>query len=294
MVGYACPRPSDFAGPRPRAGRTGHAVLDKGRWSRETEGMTRDDTYSRVDYRRFVAWPDRIRREAPFLLEVFSAAPSRRLVDLGCGTGEHCRFFAERGFEVVGIDSSESMIEEARRTPGAEKVSFLIGDIRNVGELLEADVGAAVCLGNTLTHLAAPADLAAAFEGLARRLRPDGIFLFQILNYPRLVRDNIRHLPLNFKMDGPREEIFFRLMEFLPGGRVRFCPTTLLYDPGEECPLRVVRSRRVELKGWTIEELEPLLDGAGFEVRAVFGDMEGSAFDPAVSGDLVVEARRRG
>jgi glycine/sarcosine N-methyltransferase len=271
------------------------APLDKRVPRRETERMIHgDDPYSRVDYRRFVAWPARIRREAPFLLRVLSSIPSRRLVDLGCGTGEHCRFFFEEGFEVVGIDSSEGTIEEARRAPGAEMVAFLVGDIRNVGDLLETDMGAAVCLGNTLTHLKEPADMSAALEGLASRLQPDGVFLFQILNYPRLVRGNIRHLPLNFKKDGPSEEIFFRLMEFLPEGRVRFCPTTLLYDPSEDCPVRAVRSRLVNLKGWTREELEPLLEGAGFAVRSVHGDMEGGDFDPETSGDLVMLARRRG
>jgi len=35
-----------------------------------------DDPYSRVDYRRMVAWPERIRREAPFLREFLKRAPT--------------------------------------------------------------------------------------------------------------------------------------------------------------------------------------------------------------------------
>jgi 2-polyprenyl-3-methyl-5-hydroxy-6-metoxy-1,4-benzoquinol methylase len=85
-----------------------------------------DDPYSRVDYRRFVAWPQRIEREWPFLQKVLGSAPSRRVLDLGCGTGEHARFLATKGFSVVGIDASESMLAKAREgsTPaGVELVA---------------------------------------------------------------------------------------------------------------------------------------------------------------------------
>jgi hypothetical protein len=48
--------------------------------------MPDDDHYSRVDYRRMVAWPERLRREGPFFEEIFRDASQRRLLDLGCGT----------------------------------------------------------------------------------------------------------------------------------------------------------------------------------------------------------------
>lgn len=79
--------------------------------------MSESDPYSRFEYRRLIAWPERIRREWPFLERLLATAPSRRLLDLGSGTGEHARFLASHGFSVVGIDASESMIETSHEEP---------------------------------------------------------------------------------------------------------------------------------------------------------------------------------
>ena len=83
--------------------------------------MTPDDPYSRVDYRRLVAWPERIEREWPFLSRVLGH--SGRVIDLGSGTGEHSRFLASKGFAVVGIDSSPT-------TPGAVGPNVTIVEVK--------------------------------------------------------------------------------------------------------------------------------------------------------------------
>lgn len=49
--------------------------------------MNERDPYSRVEYPKLIAWPERIRREWPLLEEVLSTGPSRRLLELGCGPG---------------------------------------------------------------------------------------------------------------------------------------------------------------------------------------------------------------
>ncbi|MCK6439166.1 MAG: class I SAM-dependent methyltransferase [Planctomycetes bacterium] len=45
-----------------------------------------------------------------------------RVVDVACGTGISSRAFASRGFEVIGIDPSEAMLERARSMGGARYV----------------------------------------------------------------------------------------------------------------------------------------------------------------------------
>ncbi|MFB3068206.1 MAG: class I SAM-dependent methyltransferase [Acidobacteriota bacterium] len=250
-----------------------------------------DDLYSRVDYRRFVAWPKRIRREAPFLMEVLEKAPTRSVIDLGCGTGEHCRFLAGKGFAAVGLDRSESMLAKAQEQPLPPNLRFVLAELQQVREAVKTQFGAAISLGNTLVHLTRRQDLEEAFASLVQVLEPRGLFLFQILNYERIFEGNIRHLPLSFRQHEDGEIVFLRLMEPLEDGWVRFCPTTLKYDPQADPPVEVVRSRVVELRGWRREDLIPLLENAGFSILSVHGDLIGGLYQPRTSHDLVLVAQ---
>jgi len=49
------------------------------------------------------------------VVELLAPQPGERILDLGCGTGQLTAQIAETGAEVVGLDNSPAMIEEARR-----------------------------------------------------------------------------------------------------------------------------------------------------------------------------------
>ncbi|GAG18867.1 unnamed protein product, partial [marine sediment metagenome] len=44
------------------------------------------------------------RREADFMKEVLGLAAGSRVLDLGCGRGDHCLALAEQGIAATGID----------------------------------------------------------------------------------------------------------------------------------------------------------------------------------------------
>ena len=248
------------------------------------------DQYSRLDYRRLIAWPERIRREWPFLERVVSTGPSKRILDLGCGTGEHARFFAQHGYEVVGVDASESMLEKASEGGTPPNLRFVLGDLREIETLVEGRFGAAVCLGNTLPHLRQPEDLLRLARGLRAHLPPSAPFLLQVLNYEKILSRRERYLPLNFRPDEGGELVFLRLMDPRSDGTVIFSPTTLRYRPDREPSVEVVAGRRVELRGWRIAELESILRAAGFPGRQSYGGFDGSPYVPMGSQDLVIVA----
>ena len=49
------------------------------------------------------------------VVELLAPQPGERILDLGCGTGHLTNQIAAAGAEVIGVDKSQSMIDEARR-----------------------------------------------------------------------------------------------------------------------------------------------------------------------------------
>jgi SAM-dependent methyltransferase len=61
------------------------------------------------------------------------------VLDVGCGTGEHALFFAERGHEVLGLDSAPAAIAKARLKAEhrASSARFIVGDALDLSALDE-------------------------------------------------------------------------------------------------------------------------------------------------------------
>ncbi len=253
--------------------------------------MSSTNHYAKLDYRKLIAWDKRLAREWTFLEKPFASAPSRRVLDLGCGTGEHARFFAEKGYEVVGVDVSEAMLGRAREGVVPPGVTYIEADLAHVERSVTGPFGAAVCLGNTLTHITDRQTLVDLLKGVRSVLLPGAPFVVQILNYERLVHAGQRCLPLTFVTDDEGDAIFLRVMTHKPDGGVVFTPTLLRYRPEAEPAIEVVTSHNVSLHGWTRADLEAALGAAGFSAQEVHGTMGDTAYEAHESPDLVIVAR---
>jgi len=109
---------------------------------------------------------------------------SRRLLDLGCGTGNHALPLARRGHAVVGIDRSPGMLARAREkasaAPPIGKAAFQQCDIGNLN--LDEDFDAVLMMFTVLGYQFEDADLRAALAAVRRHLRPGGLFVFDVWN----------------------------------------------------------------------------------------------------------------
>lgn len=68
-----------------------------------------------------------------------AGAITGRVLDVGCGTGEHALLFASRGLDVVGIDASAIAIDRAAEKARARglAVRFVGGDVEQLDALGE-------------------------------------------------------------------------------------------------------------------------------------------------------------
>ena len=62
----------------------------------------------------------------PLLTSLLEPRPGDRVLDIGCGTGNHLIMFSKMGLNVSGVDASSQMLERARARLG-NKSNFKIG-----------------------------------------------------------------------------------------------------------------------------------------------------------------------
>lgn len=105
---------------------------------------------------------------------VLPGANDLEVLDLGCGTGLAGKTFASMVRTIDGIDLSPAMIEKARSLDLYRRL-----DVADIEVKLLEDGGAydLVLAADTLVYLG---DLGTTFSGVARRLRPHGMFLFTV------------------------------------------------------------------------------------------------------------------
>ena len=123
-------------------------------------------------------------REGDLLEEIFSryaGRPVRRVLDLGCGTGNHSLVLAERGYDVLGVDLSPAFIKMAREKARTSDPApqFAVGDMRDLGKLGRFD--ALICMFGAFDHLPR-AEVGAVLHGFRERLEPAGILAFEWWN----------------------------------------------------------------------------------------------------------------
>ena len=102
------------------------------------------------------------------LIELAAIAPGERVLDLGCGTGHLTAQIADLGAEAVGLDSSPSMIAQARQN--YPKLKFVLADARDFTFETPFDV----VFSNAALHWILEADRVVA--SVAHGLKPGGRF----------------------------------------------------------------------------------------------------------------------
>jgi SAM-dependent methyltransferase len=95
-----------------------------------------------------------------------------RVLDPGCGTGEHTIHLSRLGYDVLGIDSSEHAIGQARTNAGLRGVAarFEVADALQLVPHQAYDT----IVDSALFHIFDPADRARYVRSLHRACRPDG------------------------------------------------------------------------------------------------------------------------
>jgi SAM-dependent methyltransferase len=247
-------------------------------------------------YDAVINWEKRLARELPLLVELARRAGGRVLVP-ACGTGGHVVALARQGFDVLGFDADEGMVETTRRKIEAATAEILAASGRAEARLLTmedattlpAEFGAAFCLGNPLPGLPGRDRLLSALRGVASALAPGGTFLTQNLNYDLRWKQKVSQFPL-LTGETPGEEILLVKVAEYHADYINFHAMFLAREkPAGKWQAHPRTSRQIPLFQKLLIDLATQAGLGGF---MFWGDFARPPFDIEKSHDLVLVARK--
>ncbi len=108
-----------------------------------------------------------------------------RLIDLGCGTGRHSVAFAQRGFDVLGVDLSAEMLSQLKKkaTLANVEVAALRANLCDLSGLPDASFESAILMYATLGMIPAVSDRDRVLRQIHRIVTPGGRLALHIHNY---------------------------------------------------------------------------------------------------------------
>lgn len=129
-------------------------------------------------------WAEQTESEIDRALAMTHPPEGGRILDIACGTGRHSIELAARGFEVIGVDIAEDLIEVAvgeAELKSVEGVSFMQKDLRELDFETEFDLVLNLNDG-AIGYFETEEENQRTFEVIAAALRPGGGNLLQLPN----------------------------------------------------------------------------------------------------------------
>lgn len=144
-----------------------------------------------------IGWESRIPSEIPALIELFRKNEVKKVLDIGCGTGEHAIELVKNGFQVLGLENSRGMFNIAqskwKNLPKNLKtqVKFIQGDYVENLKKLKDEYQAAIFMGNAMAHF--PNTYSKVLRELNSILsKKNSVVVAQLINFERALKSNNR------------------------------------------------------------------------------------------------------
>ena len=102
------------------------------------------------------------------------------VLDLGCGTGNMTELLAKAGYDMIGADNAEEMLEIAmeKRDKSGYDILYLLQDMREFE--LYGTVRAVISVCDSVNYITEPEELQEVFRLVNNYLDPKGMFIFDL------------------------------------------------------------------------------------------------------------------
>ncbi len=237
-------------------------------------------------YKSIAPWYDEIFPASPMQLSFIESKlgilENKNILDIGSGTGNLSLLLAKNKAKATGLELDSKMVEKANdKALGIENIQFIEANMLNIDTLFTNNTfDSVVCFGNTLVHILKEDDILSFLKKCKMVLKPNGLLLFQIINYDYILDNNLEGLPTidNEKIN------FVRKYRQTSDGLISF-DTKLTVKTTNE-----IIENSVSLFPLRKENLQNLVEKSGMEVVSFYSAFDGTPYNKK-SLPLIVEIK---
>ncbi len=190
--------------------------------------------------------------------------PEYLILDLCCGQGRHARLLASKGYRVIGVDLSRTLLQIAKFNSGPYRSpAFVQADMRSLPFSGRFDL--VLNLFTSFGYFESDNENQQVFEQFHRVLKPGGYFVFDYFNAPHVITNLVAYQ--KEEVDGSNIELERRIVDRRvekmihvekDGKSSVFFESVKIYQP---------------------DEIFNMLRQADLDIEQVFGDYTGAGFE---------------
>lgn len=193
------------------------------------------------------------------------------VVDLGCGTGTLTEMLYQKGYDCIGVDNSDEMLNIAmdKKSESGSEILYLHQDMRELD--LYSTVGTVISVCDSVNYILEEEELLQVFRLVNNYLYPGGVFIFDF-NTAYKYREVIG----NTTIAENREDCSFIWENYYdPEEEINEYDLTIFVQEEEDIFRRFTETHLQ--RGYTVEQMRVLLEQAGLKVLEIMDSDTGEA-----------------
>lgn len=235
-----------------------------------------------MSFKEYAAYYDLIykdkdyEKEVDFIEDIFGEfigeSKPKKILEVGCGTGNYTKIMVDRGYEVTAVDVSEDMLKLASEKCDCE-CKFIKGDIGDI--TINEKFDTCIAMFAVMGYITENTEIIRALNNIRRLLKPNAIFVFDVWNGLAV----LRRLPEQRLKEVENDEL--KIIRFaVPYLRAfeHICEVNykLIIQNKRDSKLKEINEKHV-MRFYFPQELKYYLENAGFKVLKIrpFLDLNG-------------------
>ena len=211
------------------------------------------------------------------LLHYLKPEQNSRILDIGSGKGKHSKIFAEKGFNVTGVDMSVDNVQYANQFQD-QNLHFYLHDIRLPFWINYFNY--AFNLYTSFGYYATRREHDNAVRTIASSLKPSGVVVFDYLN-THYAEENLVHNEV--KVIGETTYEIHRWHD-----DTHFFKKMIITDPHEEAPLTFTE----KVAKFSLGDFNDMLSFNKMQITDVFGNYNLEAYDVSKTPRMIIAAKK--